>query len=46
VDNSGYEDIEIPGVMHQNKGAVEYHSQRIPILQNTLTNYSQYYRGD
>ena len=44
--NGGYEDITIPGVKAQNKGAVAYLSKKIPILQNTLTVYDQYYIGE
>lgn len=44
--NEGVEDINIPGVMSQNKGAVMYLGKKIPILKNTLTIYDQFYIGD
>lgn len=44
--NGGVEDIRIPGVRSQNKGAVMYLGKKIPILKNTLTMYDQFYIGE
>ena len=44
-DMGGKEPISIPGVLTQNRAAVKFLSRRIPILQNHLTNYQQFYTG-
>ena len=44
-DMGGKEPISIPGVLTQNRAAVKFLSRRIPILENHLTNYQQFYTG-
>lgn len=41
----GFESITVPGVIQQNKGAVEYLSKKIPAIKKYLTKFDQFYLG-
>jgi hypothetical protein len=43
---NGTEDIKIPGVLTQNRGSVIFLSRKLPMVENFLTKYDQFYVGE
>ena len=43
--DNGVETIMIPGVKYQNEAIIQYYSEKIPILKNTVRIYDQFYIG-